>query len=215
MVAHRELEGLEKQTVFWSPFGSIIINQGPAGQYPNQGIYRELKQHTDTSMRFWAGAADRGFNALKAGGTVGIALATRLLSSKEDGKGKEGKSGDSESNSNEKKKTTLENNRTKGKEAETTVTKELEDEFPDDEVLTQVTGKFKDGKTTVFDNVIVDGKTGKAKETNETKSGGAKLTKPQARYRNGETVELKGEKAGKAAGQKINVNEVPDRVTRR
>lgn len=91
----------------------------------------------------------------------------------------------------------------------------MEDEFPNDEVLTQVSGKYKDGTRTVFDDVIVSGKTGKVKGTNETKTGNAKQTGQQKRYRNGETVELTGKNAGGAKGQKINVNKVPDRETRR
>ena len=117
--------------------------------------------------------------------------------------------------SDNSKKETLKENQRKGKEAEKEVTGELEQEFPEDEVLTQVTGKFEDGSKTIFDNVVIDSKTGKAKQTNETKSGNAKQTTQQKRYRNGESVELRGKNAGSAKGQKIDVKNTPDRETRK
>ena len=118
------------------------------------------------------------------------------------------------------KNETLQKNKVKGKAAEKEVTKELEEEFPDDIVLTQVTGKFADGSKTIFDNVIIDGETAEVKETNETKSGNAKKSRQQKRYRSdenrpGEEVELVGEKAGPARGQKINDRKIPDRETRK
>ncbi|MGV0923460.1 RHS repeat domain-containing protein [Empedobacter tilapiae] len=117
--------------------------------------------------------------------------------------------------SDNSKKETLKENQRKGKEAEKEVTGELEQEFPEDEVLTQVTGKFEDGSKTVFDNVVIDSKTGKVKQTNETKSGNAQQTNQQKRYRNGESVELRGKNAGSAKGQKIDVKNTPDRETRK
>jgi len=208
VVNARELEGLEKVLIF----GSRAAAAGAAAPVsPRTGVYTELKRHTQNSLRFWAGAADTNYNIIRASSMVGIALANRVLNSEGESKESDSKV----SNNEEKKKTTLEKNRSKGKQTESEVTEELKNEFPEDEVLTQVTGKFKDGKTTVFDNVIVNKETGKVKETNETKSGNARLSKPQTRYRKGESVELTGKNAGTAKGQTINPNTIPDRVTRR
>lgn len=80
-----------------------------------------------------------------------------------------------------------------------------------------MTGKFSDGKTTKFDNVVVDKKTGKVTMVNETKTGKADYSKPQERYyKNGETVTFTGQKAKDAgiAGQKSNTNTTESRTTR-
>ncbi|WP_333577722.1 DUF6443 domain-containing protein [Sphingobacterium sp.] len=204
-----ELEGLEAAVM--GPGGIPIITPGLGGAITGQGVYTELKGYTQNTIRFWGGALAKAYYTSTL--TFGIRdLLNRV--NKSEGADKKTKSGSSE-DAKEKKRTTLKENEVKGKKAEKEVTEDLQDEFPDDEVLTQVTGKFKDGKTTRFDDVIVDKKTNKVKETNETKSGNAKLSKGQSRYRNGESVELTGDRAGKAKGQKINVNTTPDRVTRR
>ncbi|WP_448105212.1 hypothetical protein [Pedobacter panaciterrae] len=88
-------------------------------------------------------------------------------------------------------------------------------EFKNDEVIDQVTGKFSDGTTTKFDNIVVDSKTGKVKLVNETKTGNAKLSKQQKRYhKDGESVELTGGNAKDAAGTTVNKNSTNTRVSR-
>ncbi|NPA07758.1 MAG: RHS repeat-associated core domain-containing protein [Chlorobi bacterium] len=209
VVAHRELEGLESIGVLGTGLAAPVLTPSPT--YNNNSVGRMTPQWMQNMNNRNSMNTIIATSAVMYGATKLKELTNRVLNSEGESKAK-----DSEGEtSKEKKKTTLENNRAKGKEAEKDVTKELEDEFPDDEVLTQVTGKFKDGKTTVFDNVMVNKKTGKVTGTNETKTGNAKLTKPQSRYRNGETVELKGENAKNSKGAKINVNNTPDRVTRR
>lgn len=103
-----------------------------------------------------------------------------------------------------------------GKEGEKIVTEQLTKEAGEGKkVLNQVTGKFDDGTTTKFDNVIVDQKTGKATMTNETKTGGATYSNQQKRYyEGGENVTLTGKKAEGAAGQTINKTNTPARTTR-
>jgi len=108
----------------------------------------------------------------------------------------------------------LEENKIIGKKGEELVSGNLTKEFKDDKVLHQVTGKFSDGKTTKFDDIVIDGKTGKAKLTGETKTGNAGLSDPQQRYRNGESVTLVGNKAGDAKGQTINISTTQDRITK-
>ncbi|QRY55965.1 DUF6443 domain-containing protein [Sphingobacterium siyangense] len=213
---HIELEGLEGVSIgpggvpipIVTPrYGSTTTKLHPAGkttpEWFSRGVSNLSYQLTKPS------------NLQIAGTYALLSIYDRVMNSS--GKETAGKSKDkgSSEEQKEKKRTTLKENGVKGKNGEKAVTKELEDEFPDDQVLTQVTGKFKDGKATVFDNVVVDGKTKKVKETNETKTGNAKLSKGQSRYRNGESVKLTGEKAGKAKGQEININTTPDRVTRR
>lgn len=56
---------------------------------------------------------------------------------------------------------TLVKNKAVGKKAEELVMGNLSKEFKGDQVLEPVTGKFSDGKTTIFDNIVVDAKTGK------------------------------------------------------
>ena len=111
---------------------------------------------------------------------------------------------------------TLQKNKEIGKQGEQLVNKELKSEFPDDEVRSQVTGKFEDGSSTVFDDVVIDSKTGKVKVVNETKTGDASLTKQQKRFHNdGETTTLTGKNAGSASGQKINTTNTSTRTTRK
>lgn len=109
----------------------------------------------------------------------------------------------------------LKSNKAAGKKAEELTTNELKKEFPNDEVKTQVTGKFDDGTKTRFDNVVIDSKTGKPKLMNETKSGNAQLSKQQKRFHNeGESVTLTGKNAGTAAGKKVNTKNTQTRTTR-
>lgn len=109
----------------------------------------------------------------------------------------------------------LKTNKTVGKKAEKLVTDDLKKEFPNDEVLEQVTGRFKDGSPTRFDNVVVDAKTGKVNVVNETKSGNAKHSKQQDRYHNkDESVTLTGKNAGAAAGATVNRTTTETRTTR-
>ncbi len=110
---------------------------------------------------------------------------------------------------------TLAKNKEIGKKGEDIVTTGLKEEFKNDEVLDQVTGKFSDGTTTKFDNVVLDPKTGKVKLVNETKTGNAQLSKQQKRYhKDGESVELTGGNAKEAAGTKVNKNTTNTRETR-
>lgn len=110
----------------------------------------------------------------------------------------------------------LAENRKIGAEGEKLVTGKLKKEAGENEVvLERVTGKFKDGSRTVFDNLVVDKKTGKVVMANETKTGGAKLSSQQKRfYENGESVELVGKKSDLAKGQSFNSGSVKTQVTR-
>ncbi len=112
------------------------------------------------------------------------------------------------------KASTLEKNIAVGKKGEELVSGALSKEFKDDKVLQQVTGKFSDGTTTKFDNVVVNGKTGNVKLTGETKTGDAKLSGQQQKYRNGESATLVGKNAGDAKGQTISTSTTNDRITR-
>jgi RHS repeat-associated protein len=112
-------------------------------------------------------------------------------------------------------KEVLEINKKVGKEGEKIATKSLKKEFEGDEVLNQVTGKFKDGTTTKIDDVVVDTKTGKVKLANETKTGNAKLSGQQDRLHNkGESVELVGKNASNVKGQVINNTNTTTRTSR-
>ncbi len=112
-------------------------------------------------------------------------------------------------------KTLLQVNKLIGAEGEKIVTEGLKTELgATGEVLEQVTGRFRDATVTRFDNVVVDAKTGSVAMTNETKTGNATLTNQQKRYQGGESVTLTGKNAGKAKGQKINVDQVQHRNSR-
>ena len=114
-----------------------------------------------------------------------------------------------------KGKNLLKKNREIGKKGEKLVNENLKDEFLDDEILEQVTGRFDDGSATRFDDVIIDENTGAVKLVNETKTGDAKLSGQQKRFfEKGESVTLKGKNAGVAEGQQLNVNNTNSRVTR-
>lgn len=93
----------------------------------------------------------------------------------------------------------------------------LQKEFGDNaKVAERVTAEFKDGKRTVFDNVVVDKKTGKVLAVNETKTGNADFTKGQSRYyEKGEPVKFVGEKAEKLGikGESINAASTESRKT--
>ena len=81
--------------------------------------------------------------------------------------------------------------------------------------MEQVTGKFDDGTTTRMDNVVVDGKTGRAKLVNETKTGNAKFSSQQERLHNkGESVKLVGGNAKNAKGQVVNNKNTATRTSR-
>lgn len=109
----------------------------------------------------------------------------------------------------------LEKNKEVGKMGEKLTSDALKKEFKNDKVVQQVTGKFKDGTTTKFDDVVISKKTGKAKLTNETKTGNADYTAQQKRYyEGGETVTLTGKKSGTAKGQQINTGNTTPRTTR-
>ena len=71
------------------------------------------------------------------------------------------------------------------------------------------------GTRTVFDNVVVDGKTGGVKILNETKTGNATFTPQQLRFwEKGESVTLTGKNATSVIGQTVNASTTATRVTR-
>lgn len=110
----------------------------------------------------------------------------------------------------------LAKNKAIGKEGEKIVTESLQKEVGEGkEILEQVTGKFEDGTTTRFDNVVVDKKTGNIDMVNETKTGNASYTKQQSRYyEGGESVTLTGGNAGAAAGQTISTSTTISQTSR-
>jgi hypothetical protein len=99
-----------------------------------------------------------------------------------------------------------------GKDGEKIVSGGLVEEFPNDDVLHQVSGKFEDGTRTVFDDVIKD-EAGNVVLTNETKTGNGSYTGQQQRYRDGESVTLTGKNAEDLKGTTISVNDTPDRFS--
>jgi RHS repeat-associated protein len=110
----------------------------------------------------------------------------------------------------------LEVNKTVGKEGEKIVTQTLEKQAGEGtKVISQVTGKLKNGGTTRYDNIVIDSKSGKVLFTNETKTGNGKLSSAQARAAGGENVQLVGKKLPEnVRGQSINSNTTPYRVSR-
>ncbi|MHB2154391.1 hypothetical protein ACX8XN_08330 [Calditrichota bacterium GD2] len=67
----------------------------------------------------------------------------------------------------------------------------------------------------VFDDVVIDKKTGKVVLVNETKTGKANYSKAQRRYyKNGEQVTLTGKKAQEARGQTISPSNTTSRTSR-
>ncbi|ANH81961.1 hypothetical protein A8C56_14170 [Niabella ginsenosidivorans] len=110
----------------------------------------------------------------------------------------------------------LEANKVAGKEGEKIVTKSLENSTKEGQtVLTQVSGRLEKGGRTVYDNVVIDNKTGKAIYTNETKTGNAKLSTNQSRAAAGENVTLTGKKLPEnVRGQTFNSTSTPYKVSR-
>jgi RHS repeat-associated protein len=110
----------------------------------------------------------------------------------------------------------LQVNKTVGKEGEKIVTQSLEKEFGKGHtVVSQVTGKLENGGKKVYDNVVINDKTGKAVLTNETKTGGARLSGNQARAKAGENVTLTGKKLPEnVRGQTISSSTTPYRTSR-
>ncbi|WP_128331658.1 hypothetical protein [Apibacter sp. HY039] len=78
--------------------------------------------------------------------------------------------------------------------------------------MQQVSGKFQDGKRTVFDDLVVN-TDGNVKLSNETKTGRGSYTTNQQRYRNGEPVTLTGKNSGDLKGTTISINDTPDRLS--
>jgi RHS repeat-associated protein len=89
VVAHRELEGLEKQHVFYTPFGTLIYTSGAGGHYTGEGVTQQLTRATNNSLRFWGGLI--GSSSLAIGAKE---LTKRVLNSEGDSKAKSGKSDD-------------------------------------------------------------------------------------------------------------------------
>lgn len=97
VVAHRELEGLEKQHVFYTPFGTLIYTAGAGGHYTGgAGLYETAKSNAVSNYNGLVRIAGNGYSILKTGATVGIALGSRLLNSEGDSKA-ESKEKDSKS----------------------------------------------------------------------------------------------------------------------
>ncbi|WP_312901535.1 DUF6443 domain-containing protein [Chryseobacterium taichungense] len=88
VVNARELEGLE--AVLIGPGGVPIpaATPVPGGTVSGAGAYTELKGYTQNSLRFWGGVANKGLNLLMAGGTVGIAVMSKVLKSEAESKTK-------------------------------------------------------------------------------------------------------------------------------
>lgn len=112
----------------------------------------------------------------------------------------------------EVEKSQISKNYTNGKDGEKIVSGGLADEFPDDDVIQQVSGKFRDGKRTIFDDIVVDSE-GNIKLTNETKTGSGTYTTNQQRYRDGEPVILTGKNSGDLKGTTISINDIADRLS--
>jgi len=103
-----------------------------------------------------------------------------------------------------------------GKKGEEVVTAGLKQEFGEGkDVLKNVTGKFDDGSTTRFDDVVVDKSTGQVVLTNETKTGGGRLSKQQSRYHEkGEEAKLVGDNAKRVKGTNVSATKTNDRISR-
>ncbi|WP_185249136.1 DUF6443 domain-containing protein [Chryseobacterium bernardetii] len=93
VVAHRELEGLEKQHVFYTPFGVIVYTSGAgaAASSHSPGLYDTAMNNARNNWNGLVRIAGNGYNLLKAGATAGAVLAERVLNSEGDSKEKEGK----------------------------------------------------------------------------------------------------------------------------
>ncbi len=189
-----ELEGLEAVAI---GSGGVPVPVPPptyggrtTGLHPvGEGLWSKAKSNATNNWNGMVKHAGINYGIITTLAKVGLNLTERVLNSENDSK-------------DDKKKTALENNKSKGKKAEKEFTEELKKS-----ILRMIYyHRLQVSSKTVFDDVIVDGKTRKVKGTNETKSGDAKLTKQQNKYRNGETVELAGKKAEDANGQEININ---------
>jgi RHS repeat-associated protein len=110
-------------------------------------------------------------------------------------------------------------NREVGAAGEKIVTEHLQREFGEGyEVLSHVSGKYTEGKTTIttiFDNVVVNKNTGEIVLVNETKTGKATYTKAQKEYyEKGKTMELFGSNAGDSAGKQVSRSNTPSSTSR-
>ncbi|RLJ75116.1 DUF6443 domain-containing protein [Pedobacter alluvionis] len=94
VVAHRELEGLEKSYTFYTPFGNIIFTSGAAGATSSSGpgLYETAKRNATNNWNGIVRHAGYNYNILKAGGTLAIVQGMRVLNSEgDDGKAESGK----------------------------------------------------------------------------------------------------------------------------
>lgn len=88
VVAHRELEGLEKQHVFYTPFGVIIYTSGAgaAASSHSPGLYDTAMSNARNNWNGLVRIAGNGYNLLKAGAAAGAVLTERVFNSEGDSK---------------------------------------------------------------------------------------------------------------------------------
>lgn len=165
VVAHRELEGLEKQHVFYTPFGVIVYTSGAgvAASSHSAGLYDTAMNNARNNWNGLVRIAGNGYNLLKAGGTLGVGLVANVLHSESDGKA------DGDKGSSEGKKVRNPNG-AKGKPDHQAKVKELEEkakaENPDKDVVTEKKIK-KEGSNRRPDVQVVDPQTGETEKVYE------------------------------------------------
>lgn len=103
VVAHRELEGLEKQYVLYTPFGVITYTSAAAGSRSQAGIYETAKSNAINNYNGLARIAGKNYNIIKGSIVAGIALTDRVLNSETstESKGKNAEKNDKKSNDSE------------------------------------------------------------------------------------------------------------------
>ncbi|WP_312508873.1 DUF6443 domain-containing protein [Chryseobacterium culicis] len=167
VVAHRELEGLEKQHVFYTPFGVIAYTSGAGAagtRTSGQGVYSQLKGYTQNALRFWGSVAAKSTVPLMVGAGY---VASKVMNSEGDAKNKKNGEGGEQA---ESKKKVPNPNGAKGKPDHQEKVKELEEkakiEHPDDDVITEKKIK-KEGSNRRPDVQVVDRETGETKKIYE------------------------------------------------
>ena len=108
-------------------------------------------------------------------------------------------------------------NKKVGELGEKLTTGKIEAEFPDKDVLNQVTGNFDDGTRVRFDDIVADPKTTKVELVNETKvskNGDGKLSSGQKKFFiDGKPVTLTGKNAEYLKGKSISKENTQTRIT--
>ncbi len=99
VVAHRELEGLEKRYVLYTPFGVITYTSAAAGSRSQAGIYETAKSNAISNYNGLVRIAGNNYNIIKGSIVAGVALTERVLNTE----GKEKKGDSKDSNAKEKK----------------------------------------------------------------------------------------------------------------